>query len=66
MEESHQSPHRVRTRSQTAQILGISNKTLDRLEKVGRIGPRIALSTRRVGFSDAAIEAFIKSNSGVA
>jgi len=46
---------RINSRRQTAQALGVSERTLDRMIAVGRI-KAVQISTRRKGIPDSEIE----------
>jgi predicted DNA-binding transcriptional regulator AlpA len=48
----------VHTRKETARILGISTRTLSRLEARGEL-PRIQISPRIVGYRSSEIEKFL-------
>jgi predicted DNA-binding transcriptional regulator AlpA len=52
---------RVRRRDEAAEILGISTRTLMRLEKAGNAPARVQLSERVIGYRDSAIRAFLDS-----
>jgi predicted DNA-binding transcriptional regulator AlpA len=49
----------VRSRAETAKILGISTRTLKRMEDRGQAPPRVNISTRIVGYRASAIEKFL-------
>jgi predicted DNA-binding transcriptional regulator AlpA len=51
----------VRTRRETAKILGISVRTLTRLEQRGEAPPRIKISDRIIGYRSSAINQFLNA-----
>ena len=51
----------VRSRKQTAQILGVSVRTLSRMELSGKAPPRIKVTERVTGYRDSAINQFLES-----
>jgi predicted DNA-binding transcriptional regulator AlpA len=51
----------VRSRRETADILGISLRTLGRMESRRELPPRIRVSERIYGYRDSAINQFIAS-----
>ena len=51
----------VRTRRETAKILGISVRTLTRLENRGEAPPRVKISDRITGYRTSAIDQFLKT-----
>jgi len=51
----------VRPRKQAAKIMGISVKTLRRMEQRGEGPPRIKLTSRIVGYRDSDLTAFLNS-----
>jgi predicted DNA-binding transcriptional regulator AlpA len=53
----------VRRRNEAAKILGMSTRTLARLEKEGRAPKRVQLSDRIYGFRDSAILEYLNSKS---
>jgi len=54
----------VRSRQEVAEILGISTRTLSRLEVSGQMPPRVRVSDRRFGYRDSAINKFIAEREG--
>lgn len=52
----------VRSRKQTAQILGVSLRTLSRMEIRGEAPPRIRVTERVTGYRDSAINQFLESH----
>jgi predicted DNA-binding transcriptional regulator AlpA len=51
----------VRSRKETALILGVSVRTLKRMELRGEAPPRVKVTERVIGFRDSAINAFINA-----
>ena len=51
----------VRTRQETAKILGISVRTLTRLEQRGEAPPRVKISDRIIGYRTSAIDQFLNA-----
>jgi predicted DNA-binding transcriptional regulator AlpA len=51
----------VRSRQQTADILGISVRTLSRMELRGEAPPRIKITERVIGYRDSEINKFLES-----
>lgn len=51
----------VRKRKDAAKILGISVRTLTRMEARGEAPPRIHISPRVTGYRDSALNEFLKS-----
>jgi len=51
----------VRTRQETAKILGISVRTLTRMENRGEAPPRVKISDRIVGYRSSAIDEFLNA-----
>lgn len=49
----------VRSRKQTAAIMGISVRTLSRMELRGEGPPRIRVTERVIGYRDSAINEFL-------
>lgn len=60
MSEMNTTADRLRGRKETAEILGISVQTLDRLQL-----PRIKVSARRIGFKDSVIAQYVASRETV-
>ena len=56
----------VRSRKQTAQILGVSVRTLSRMEMRGEAPPRIRVTERVIGYRDSAINEFLTSRTAAA
>ena len=54
----------VRSRKDTAKILGISVRTLARIESRGEMPPRIRVSDRIFGYRDSAINEFLAARTG--
>jgi len=54
----------VRTRKETADLLRISLRTLQRMEARGELPARIKLSDRRFGYRENDIAAFIEARMG--
>jgi predicted DNA-binding transcriptional regulator AlpA len=52
-------PDYVRSREQFAALLGISVRTLARMEQKGETPPRVRISDNRVGYRQSAIDRFI-------
>jgi predicted DNA-binding transcriptional regulator AlpA len=52
---------RLRTRKEFADLLAISVRTLDRLEKAGRLPPRVHVTDRLVGYRESEIAKFISA-----
>jgi predicted DNA-binding transcriptional regulator AlpA len=50
----------VRNRRETAKILGVSVRTLRRMEARGDAPPRVRITERIIGFRDSAIDAFLE------
>jgi len=51
----------VRNRRETAKILGVSVRTLRRMEARGEAPPRVRITERIIGFRDSAIDAFLNA-----
>jgi predicted DNA-binding transcriptional regulator AlpA len=51
----------VRRRDEAAKILGISTRTLARMEKNGKAPARTQITDRIVGYRDSAIRAYLDS-----
>lgn len=51
----------VRSIQQTAEILGVSTRTLHRMQLRGEAPPRIKISDRIFGYRDSAIDHFLAS-----
>jgi len=51
----------VRSRQETARILGISLRTLQRMEARGELPPRIRVSDRIFGYRESAINQFLSA-----
>lgn len=49
----------VRGRAETAKILGISVRTLTRMEARGEAPPRVKITTRVIGYRDTEIKKFL-------
>jgi predicted DNA-binding transcriptional regulator AlpA len=49
----------VRNRKETAKRIGISVRTLQRMESRGEIGPRIQITDRIIGYRDSTIDKFL-------
>jgi predicted DNA-binding transcriptional regulator AlpA len=49
----------VRTRKETAKIIGVSLRTLQRMEARGEMPSRIRISQRIFGYRDSAINCFL-------
>jgi predicted DNA-binding transcriptional regulator AlpA len=56
----------VRTRQEAAQILGVSVRTLRRIELRGEAPPRIRVTERVIGYRDSAINEFLTSRTAAA
>jgi predicted DNA-binding transcriptional regulator AlpA len=54
-----ESKDRILTRRETAQRLGVSERTLDRIVSTNGGLRKVQLSPRRVGFGERAVEALI-------
>jgi predicted DNA-binding transcriptional regulator AlpA len=52
---------RIRSRKQVAEQLGISTRTLDRLQERGELPPRVKISNRLVGYRASEIERYLQS-----
>jgi predicted DNA-binding transcriptional regulator AlpA len=55
----------VHTRKETARILGVSVKTLTRIEARGEL-PRVQISPRIIGYRNSEIEKFLTSRTASA
>jgi predicted DNA-binding transcriptional regulator AlpA len=64
MEINDQKIDFVRSRKDTAKILGISVRTLQRMEGRGEMPPRIRVSDRIFGYRDSAINEFLTARTG--
>jgi predicted DNA-binding transcriptional regulator AlpA len=64
MEINDQKIDFVRSRKDTAKILGISVRTLARMEARGQMPPRIRVSDRIFGYRDSAIHEFLTARTG--
>jgi predicted DNA-binding transcriptional regulator AlpA len=64
MEINDQKIDFVRSRKDTAKILGISVRTLQRMEARGEMPPRIRVSDRIFGYRDSAINEFLTVRTG--
>jgi predicted DNA-binding transcriptional regulator AlpA len=53
-------PDYVRTRKETAKILGVSLRTLTRMETQGKMPARIRVSDRITGYRDSTIQKFLE------
>ena len=51
----------VRRRDEAAEILGVSTRTLARMDKEGRGPAKTQLSERVIGYRNSAIKAFLNS-----
>ena len=51
----------VRSRREAAKIMGVSVRTLTRMERSGQAPPRIRVSARIVGYRDSAINEFLNA-----
>ena len=51
----------VRSRREAAQILGVSVRTLRRMELSGKAPPRIQVTDRVVGYRDSEINRFLEA-----
>jgi predicted DNA-binding transcriptional regulator AlpA len=49
----------IRTRSEAAQMMRISVRTLKRMEAQGRMPPRINITERIFGYRDSALRAYL-------
>jgi predicted DNA-binding transcriptional regulator AlpA len=52
---------RIRTRQEFAELLAISVRTLDRLEKRGELPRRVHVTDRLVGYRESEIAEFISA-----
>jgi predicted DNA-binding transcriptional regulator AlpA len=53
--------NRIRSRKEFAALLGISTRTLDRLDRKGKLPPRVKVTDRLIGYRETDISAFINS-----
>lgn len=51
----------VRPRKETAKILGVSTRTLRRMEVRGQAPARVKITDKIIGYRDSAINEFLKS-----
>jgi predicted DNA-binding transcriptional regulator AlpA len=56
----------VRSRKEAAKILGVSVRTLYRMENRGEAPPRVKITERIIGYRDSAINAFLNSRTTAA
>jgi predicted DNA-binding transcriptional regulator AlpA len=52
---------RIRTRQEFAELLAISTRTLDRMEKRGELPRRVNVTDRLVGYRESEIAKFISA-----
>ena len=51
----------VRSRQEAAKIMGVSVRTLKRMELRGEAPPRVKITERIIGYRDSAIDQFLTS-----
>jgi hypothetical protein len=61
MKAEIEKPDFVRTRRQTAEILSVSLRTLDKIKDL----PRTRITTRRYGYRQSVIEKFLAARTGI-